>query len=60
MNMSLDNKEETKYRRAKDRKAQEKHKTAIRYLKNIPNQRQHRNNLQCLPVSVLCGKGKPI
>jgi 23S rRNA maturation mini-RNase III len=37
MNKSLDNKEETTYRRAKERKAQKKHKEVTGYLKNMPN-----------------------
>jgi hypothetical protein len=63
MNKSLDNKEETTYRRAKERKAQKKHERVIGYMKNMVNQRQHRNNLHhlfLLPLPQREGKRKSL
>jgi hypothetical protein len=46
MNKSLDYKEETTHRKAKGRKAWEKHKRAIEYLKKYSApKRQHINSL---------------
>jgi hypothetical protein len=52
----LDNKEETTYRRDKERKEWEKYKRVNGYLKNTLNQKDNINSLQCLPV--LCSPCK--
>jgi hypothetical protein len=57
VNKSLDNKEKTTVRIAKERKAQEKCKRAIGSLKNMANQKEHRNSMQHAPL-LPCGQWK--
>jgi hypothetical protein len=55
MNKYLDNKEETTYRKVKEKKTRKKYKRVNGYLKNMPNQN---NNIKSLKFLLPCREGK--
>jgi hypothetical protein len=58
MNKRFNNKEETTYRGAKERKARENYKKVNRYLKNTLNQRDNTNSLQYAPIPAPLWRGE--
>jgi hypothetical protein len=54
----LDNKEETTYKKVKERKAQEKHKRVIGYVKNTANQKATQKLLAAYIPASLGDRGR--
>jgi hypothetical protein len=50
MNKYLDNKEETTYRKVKEKKTRKKYKRVNGYLKTAPKQKGNMNSLKCFPL----------